>query len=470
MLRSISRHSLNAARSFARRPIVMSRQGWIQTQDFHSMSRCTIPSMSKQQSTGLKGYPHTFKSEKCACCICLYKRNMAVFVRDKPHVNIGTIGHVDHGKTTLTAAITKVLSEKGNAQFKDYNSIDNAPEERARGITISTAHVEYQTENRHYAHVDCPGHADYVKNMITGASQMDGAIIVVSATDGQMPQTREHLLLAGQVGIKKLVVYINKVDAIDDPEMLELVEAEMRDLLTQYGFDGEHTPIVHGSALQALEGKPGELGAPSIFKLLQAIDEWIPTPTRDLDKPFLLPVEDVFSIPGRGTVVTGRAERGTLAKGSEVQILGLGSSAKTTVTGIETFHQVLEQGQAGDNMGILLRGIKREQIHRGQVICKPDSIQCYKNFLAQLYILTKEEGGRHTPFSNNYRPQVFVRTCDITATLTHPTDSSHMTMPGDNVTLKVELASVVPLEKGQRFTIREGGKTVGTGVIIELIS
>lgn len=394
---------------------------------------------------------------------------MALFVRDKPHVNIGTIGHVDHGKTTLTAAITKVLSDNGKAEFKDYASIDKAPEEKARGITIATAHVEYQTDNRHYAHVDCPGHADYVKNMITGASQMDGAIIVVSATDGQMPQTREHLLLAGQVGIRKLVVYINKVDAVDDPEMLDLVEAEMRELLSQYGFDGEHTPIVKGSALQALEGKPGELGAPSIFKLLEAVDAWIPTPTRDLDKPFLLPVEDVFSIQGRGTVVTGRAERGVLNKGTEIQILGLGDSIKTMVTGIETFHKGLDQGQAGDNMGILLRGIKREQVRRGQIICKPDSIQCHKTFMAQIYILTKDEGGRHTPFSNNYRPQIFLRTCDVTANLTNPKDPEHMTMPGDNVTLKVDLASEVPLEKGLRFTIREGGKTVGTGVVVELL-
>lgn len=391
------------------------------------------------------------------------------FVRSKPHVNIGTIGHVDHGKTTLTAAITKVLSELGGAEYRDYASIDRAPEERARGITISTAHVEYETPNRHYAHVDCPGHADYIKNMITGAAQMDGAIIVVAATDGQMPQTREHLLLARQVGISKLVVFINKVDAVDDPEMLELVEGEMRDLLASYGFDGDNTPIVQGSALAALEGKNPEIGAKSVVKLMEEVDKWIPTPKRDLEKPFLMPVEDVFSISGRGTVATGRVERGTINKGAEVEIVGLGQTTKTTITGLEMFHKELDQGQAGDNMGILLRGVKREQIRRGQVICAPGTVKSHKKFKAQFYILTKEEGGRHTPFTNNYRPQLYIRTSDITATLTLPEgEEDRMVMPGDNVELNVELVYDIALEPGQRFTIREGGKTVGTAVISEI--
>ncbi|KAL7747884.1 translation elongation factor Tu [Sorochytrium milnesiophthora] len=398
-----------------------------------------------------------------------YMSSEGKFNRSKPHLNVGTIGHVDHGKTTLTAAITKVLADKGKAQFKDYASIDKAPEERARGITISTAHVEYETDNRHYAHVDCPGHADYIKNMITGAAQMDGAIIVVSATDGQMPQTREHLLLARQVGIKKLVVFINKVDAIDDPEMLELVEAEMRELLTTYGFDGDETPVVMGSALCALEGRKPEVGQQAIEKLMAAVDAWIPTPERDLDKPFLMPVEDVFSIAGRGTVTTGRVERGIIKKGAEVEILGMGNTLKTIITGIEMFHKELDQGQAGDNMGILLRGIKREQIRRGQVICVPGSVKSHKKFMAQFYILTKEEGGRHTPFTDNYRPQLFMRTADVTGTLRHPTDPEHLIMPGDNVSLRVELGTDVAVENGQRFTIREGGKTVGTGVITEIL-
>ncbi|KAL0135000.1 elongation factor Tu [Mucor lusitanicus] len=375
------------------------------------------------------------------------------FSRAKPHVNIGTIGHVDHGKTTLTAAITKTLA------------IDGGPEEKARGITISTAHVEYETGNRHYAHVDCPGHADYIKNMITGAAQMDGAIIVVSATDGQMPQTREHLLLARQVGVQNLVVFINKVDQVDDPEMLELVEMEMRDLLAEYGFDGEATPIIKGSALAALEGRDPEIGEKPIHELMAAVDAHIPTPTRDLDKPFLMPIEDVFSISGRGTVATGRVERGVVTKGQEVEI--------TTLTGIEMFRKELDRGEAGDNMGALLRGIKREQIRRGQVMCAPGSVKSHKKFMGTCYILTKEEGGRHTPFANNYRPQMFVRTTDVTVSLTFPEGTEDaddkFVMPGDNVEMQCELVHDVALEEGQRFTIREGGKTVGTGVVTKII-
>ncbi|CAM0139828.1 translation elongation factor Tu [Umbelopsis sp. WA50703] len=395
------------------------------------------------------------------------------FSRGKPHVNIGTIGHVDHGKTTLTAAITKTLATRGGAQFMDYSQIDKAPEEKARGITISTAHVEYETDKRHYAHVDCPGHADYIKNMITGAAQMDGAIIVVSATDGQMPQTREHLLLARQVGIQKLVVFINKVDAIDDPEMLELVEMEMRDLLSEYGFDGEGTPIVKGSALAALEGRDPEIGENAINELMAQVDEHIPTPVRDLDKPFLMPIEDVFSISGRGTVATGRVERGVITKGAEVEIVGMGPTQKTILTGIEMFRKELDRGEAGDNMGALLRGVKREQIRRGQVLCAPGTVKSHKKFEAQLYILTKEEGGRHTPFVDNYRPQMFVRTTDVTVTLKHPAGTENpeekMIMPGDNVTMECELVHDIALEEGQRFTVREGGKTVGTGVISRIM-
>ncbi|KAL9549432.1 translation elongation factor Tu [Mucor bainieri] len=395
------------------------------------------------------------------------------FSRAKPHVNIGTIGHVDHGKTTLTAAITKTLAIDGGAQFMDYNQIDKAPEEKARGITISTAHVEYETGNRHYAHVDCPGHADYIKNMITGAAQMDGAIIVVSATDGQMPQTREHLLLARQVGVQNLVVFINKVDQVDDPEMLELVEMEMRDLLAEYGFDGEATPIIKGSALAALEGRDPEIGEKPIHELMAAVDAHIPTPTRDLDKPFLMPIEDVFSISGRGTVATGRVERGVVNKGQEVEIVGMGPTIKTTLTGIEMFRKELDRGEAGDNMGALLRGIKREQIRRGQVMCAPGSVKSHKKFMGTCYILTKEEGGRHTPFANNYRPQMFVRTTDVTVSLTFPEGTEDaddkFVMPGDNVEMQCELVHDVALEEGQRFTIREGGKTVGTGVVTKII-
>lgn len=401
-------------------------------------------------------------------------RTYAVFDRSKPHVNIGTIGHVDHGKTTLTAAITKVLSEKGGANFLDYGSIDRAPEERARGITISTAHVEYETDKRHYAHVDCPGHADYIKNMITGAAQMDGAIIVVAATDGQMPQTREHLLLARQVGVQHLVVYVNKVDTIDDPEMLELVEMEMRELLSVYGFDGDNTPVIMGSALCALEGRKPEIGSESIAKLLDAVDEYIPTPTRDLEQPFLLPVEDVFSISGRGTVVTGRVERGVLKKGEEIEVVGdFEKPFKTIVTGIEMFKKELDSAMAGDNCGVLLRGVKRDDIKRGMVLAKAGTVTSHKRFLASLYILTTEEGGRHSPFGENYKPQVFFRTSDVTASFKFPAgegvDHSQMVMPGDNIEMEAELIKAYPIEVNQRFNIREGGKTVGTGLITRIL-
>lgn len=402
-------------------------------------------------------------------------RGYATFNRTKPHVNVGTIGHVDHGKTTLTAAITKVLSEKGGANFLDYGSIDRAPEERARGITISTAHVEYETEKRHYAHVDCPGHADYIKNMITGAAQMDGAIIVVAATDGQMPQTREHLLLARQVGVQHLVVFVNKVDTIDDPEMLELVEMEMRELLSQYGFDGDNTPVIMGSALCALEGREPAIGKEAIEKLLDAVDEHIPTPTRDLEQPFLLPVEDVFSISGRGTVVTGRVERGSLKKGEEIEIVGGDDKVfKATVTGIEMFKKELDSAMAGDNAGILLRGVKRDEVSRGMVLAKPGSVNSHQKILASLYILSKEEGGRHSPFGENYKPQLFIRTNDVTGTLRFPNgegvDHSQMVQPGDNIEMEIELVKKTPLELNQRFNIREGGKTVGTGLVTRIIA
>ncbi|KZT40096.1 translation elongation factor Tu [Sistotremastrum suecicum HHB10207 ss-3] len=388
-------------------------------------------------------------------------------------MNIGTIGHVDHGKTTLTAAITKILAQKGGAKFTDYSQIDKAPEEKARGITINSSHVEYETDSRHYGHIDCPGHADYIKNMITGAAQMDGAIIVVSATDGQMPQTREHLLLARQVGIKKLVVFVNKVDQIDDPEMLELVDMEMRELLSTYNFDGDETPIITGSALAALEGRDKEIGADKIEALVKACDEWLDLPARDLEKPFLMPVEDVFSISGRGTVATGRVERGSAIKGNEVEIIGLGSTLKTTLTGIEMFHKELDRGEAGDNMGALLRGVKREQIKRGQVIAQPGSIKAVKKFQAQVYVLTKDEGGRYTPFMSNYRPQLFLRTADITVGLSFPEGTpdpeEKMVMPGDNVELVCDLVHDVAAEVGSRFTLREGGKTVGTGLVTKIL-
>ncbi|KAF8735485.1 hypothetical protein AX14_001981 [Amanita brunnescens Koide BX004] len=396
-----------------------------------------------------------------------------VFSRQKPHMNIGTIGHVDHGKTTLTASITKVLSSRGGAKFTDYNEIDKAPEEKARGITINSAHVEYETDSRHYGHIDCPGHADYIKNMITGAAQMDGAIIVVSATDGQMPQTREHLLLARQVGIKKLVVFINKVDQISDPEMLELVDMEIRDLLSSYDFDGENTPIIMGSALAALEGRDDEIGQKKILELVQACDEWLELPPRDFEKPFLMAAEDVFSISGRGTVVTGRVERGTANKGDEVEVVGLGNGLKTTLIGIEMFKKELDRAQAGDNMGALLRGIKREQIRRGQVIIAPGSIKSVKKCQAQIYVLTKNEGGRYTPFMSGYRPQLFLRTADVTVTLTFPDETDgageKMVMPGDNVEMVCDLYVDLAMDVGSRFTLREGNKTIGTGIVTKIL-
>ena len=390
----------------------------------------------------------------------------ATFERTKPHVNIGTIGHVDHGKTTLTAAITKVLSEKGMAQFEDYANIDKAPEERERGITISTAHVEYQTEKRHYAHVDCPGHADYVKNMITGAAQMDGAILVVSAADGPMPQTREHILLARQVGVPAMVVFLNKVDQVDDPELLELVEMEVRELLSSYDFPGDDIPVIAGSALGALNGDEEQKA--NIMKLMDAVDEYIPTPTRDTDLPFLMPVEDVFTITGRGTVATGRVERGQLNLNDTVEIVGIAEEIKSTVvTGIEMFRKLLPSAQAGDNIGALLRGVDRKEIQRGQVLAKPGSIHPHTKFKGQVYVLTKEEGGRHTPFFNNYRPQFYFRTTDVTGVVTLP-EGTEMVMPGDNVEMSVELITPIAIEAGLRFAIREGGHTVGAGRVTEI--
>ena len=395
------------------------------------------------------------------------------FIRNKPHCNIGTIGHVDHGKTTLTAAITTVLSKRGKAQAKGYDQIDAAPEEKARGITINTAHVEYETEKRHYAHVDCPGHADYVKNMITGAAQMDGAILVVAATDGAMPQTREHILLARQVGIQKIVVYLNKCDLVDDAEMIDLVEEEVRDLLTSYGFDGANTPIIRGSALVALENpedNSNELGAPSIDKLMNAVDEYIPDPVRETDKPFALAIEDVFTITGRGTVVTGRIERGIVHLNDEVEIVGLRETKKTTVTGIEMFRKLLDQGEAGDNVGVLLRGIDRSEVERGQVLAKPGTVTPHTKFKAQVYVLTKEEGGRHTTFGQHYRPQFYFRTTDVTGSISLPA-GVEMVMPGDNVDgMEIELISPVAMEKGLKFAIREGGRTIGAGVVTEIVA
>ena len=388
------------------------------------------------------------------------------FDRSKPHVNIGTIGHVDHGKTTLTAAITKVLSEKGYAQFEDYANIDKAPEERERGITINTAHVEYQTDARHYAHVDCPGHADYVKNMITGAAQMDGAILVIAATDGPMAQTKEHLLLAAQVGVPKMVVFMNKCDMVDDEELLDLVEMEIRETLTTYGFDGDNTPIIRGSALKALEGDAAYVA--KIEELMAAVDEWIPTPERDVDKPFLMSIEDVFTITGRGTVVTGRVERGQLKLNDEVEIVGLRDTQKTVVTGIEMFRKTLDYAEAGDNAGVLLRGVGREDVERGQVLAKPATVKPHKKFVAQVYVLSKEEGGRHTPFFSNYRPQFYFRTTDVTGVITLP-EGTEMVMPGDNVAMTVELIAPIAVENGTKFSIREGGRTVGAGNISEII-
>jgi elongation factor Tu len=386
------------------------------------------------------------------------------FERTKPHCNIGTIGHVDHGKTTLTAAITKVLGEQGGGSAVAFDDIDKAPEERERGITISTAHVEYETDNRHYAHVDCPGHADYVKNMITGAAQMDGAILVVSAADGPMPQTREHILLARQVGVPALVVYMNKVDQVDDEELLELVEMEVRELLSSYEFPGDDIPIIKGSALAALEGRDEEIGKNSILELMKAVDEYVPQPERPKDLPFLMPIEDVFSISGRGTVVTGRIERGIVNVGDEIEIVGIKATQKTTCTGVEMFRKLLDQGEAGDNVGVLLRGTKREEVERGQVLCKPGSVTPHTKFKAEAYILTKEEGGRHTPFFTNYRPQFYFRTTDVTGVVTLPS-GTEMVMPGDNVTIDVELIVPIAMEDGLRFAIREGGRTVGAGVV-----
>jgi elongation factor Tu len=391
----------------------------------------------------------------------------AKFERNKPHCNIGTIGHVDHGKTSLTAAITKVLAETGGATYTAYDQIDKAPEEKARGITISTAHVEYETKNRHYAHVDCPGHADYVKNMITGAAQMDGAILVVSAADGPMPQTREHILLARQVGVPALVVFLNKCDMVDDPELLELVEMEVRELLSSYQFPGDDIPIIHGSALCALEGKQPELGHDAILKLMEAVDAYIPQPVRALDRPFLMPIEDVFSISGRGTVVTGRVERGIVRVGEEVEIVGIKATVKTVVTGVEMFRKLLDQGQAGDNIGALLRGTKREDVERGQVLAKPGTITPHTKFKAEAYILTKEEGGRHTPFFTNYRPQFYFRTTDVTGVVNLP-EGTEMVMPGDNVTMDVELIAPIAMDAQLRFAIREGGRTVGAGVVASI--
>ena len=388
------------------------------------------------------------------------------FERTKPHVNIGTIGHVDHGKTTLTAAITKVLAEKGLSELRSFDSIDNAPEEKERGITINTAHVEYQTANRHYAHVDCPGHADYVKNMVTGAAQMDGAIIVVAATDGPMPQTREHILLARQVNVPRLVVFMNKCDMVDDEEMLELVEMDMRDLLSQYEYDGDNTPIIRGSALGALNGEPQ--WEEKVMELMEAVDNWIPLPPRDVDKPFLMPVEDVFSITGRGTVATGRIEAGRVKVGDEVQILGLGADKKSVVTVVEMFRKILDEGEAGDNVGLLLRGIDKDEIKRGMVICHPGQVKPHDHFKAQVYILKKEEGGRHTPFHNKYRPQFYIRTLDVTGEITLP-EGIEMVMPGDNVEIDVKLITPVAMDNGLRFAIREGGRTVGSGQITAVV-
>ena len=393
----------------------------------------------------------------------------AKFERTKPHLNVGTIGHVDHGKTTLTAALTKVMAAKFGGETKAYDQIDNSPEERARGITIAASHVEYESANRHYAHVDCPGHADYVKNMITGAAQMDGAILVVSAADGPMPQTREHILLAGQVGVPYMVVYLNKADMVDDAELLELVEMEVRDLLTMYKFPGDKTPFITGSALKALEGDTSDIGVPSIEKLVEALDSYIPEPMRAIDKPFLLPIEDVFSISGRGTVVTGRIERGVVKPGEEIEIIGLKPTVKTTCTGVEMFRKLLDEGKAGENVGVLLRGTKREEVERGQVLAKPGSIKPHTKFEAEVYVLSKEEGGRHTPFFKGYRPQFYFRTTDVTGEVILP-EGVEMVMPGDNITLNVELIAPIAMEDGLKFAIREGGRTVGAGVVAKILA
>ena len=390
------------------------------------------------------------------------------FERTKPHVNVGTIGHVDHGKTTLTAAITKIMAEQHGGEFKAYDQIDNAPEEKERGITIATAHVEYESDNRHYAHVDCPGHADYVKNMITGAAQMDGAILVCSAADGPMPQTREHILLARQVGVPYVVVYLNKADQVDDDELLELVELEVRELLDAYEFPGDDTPIITGSALKALEGDESDIGVPSVLKLVAAMDDYIPVPDRPVDQPYLMPIEDVFSISGRGTVVTGRIERGIVKVGEEIEIVGIKETRKTTCTGVEMFRKLLDEGRAGDNVGVLLRGTKREEVERGQVLCHPGSITPHTRFEAEIYVLSKDEGGRHTPFFANYRPQFYFRTTDVTGAVELP-EGTEMVMPGDNVKLEVTLINPIAMEEGLRFAIREGGRTVGAGVVAKVI-
>jgi len=390
------------------------------------------------------------------------------FERTKPHINVGTIGHVDHGKTTLTAAITKIMAEKHGGEYKAYDQIDNAPEEKERGITIATAHVEYESDNRHYAHVDCPGHADYVKNMITGAAQMDGAILVCSAADGPMPQTREHILLARQVGVPYVVVYLNKADQVDDEELLELVEMEVRELLDTYEFPGDDTPIITGSALKALEGDESDIGIPSVLKLIAAMDDYIPVPDRAVDQPFLMPIEDVFSISGRGTVVTGRIDRGIVKVGEEIEIVGIKETRKTTCTGVEMFRKLLDEGRAGDNVGVLLRGTKREEVERGQVLCHPGSITPHTRFEAEIYVLSKDEGGRHTPFFANYRPQFYFRTTDVTGAIELP-EGTEMVMPGDNVKLEVTLIAPIAMEEGLRFAIREGGRTVGAGVVAKVI-
>jgi elongation factor Tu len=392
----------------------------------------------------------------------------AKFERVKPHINVGTIGHVDHGKTTLTAALTKIQAEQVGGEVRAFDQIDNAPEERQRGITIATAHVEYESNERHYAHVDCPGHADYVKNMITGAAQMDGAVLVVSAADGPMPQTREHILLGRQVGVPAIVVYLNKVDMVDDPELLELVEMEVRELLSSYDYDGDEAPVVSGSALKALEGDQSDMGVSSIYKLMEAMDAHIPVPERPLDQAFLMPIEDVFSISGRGTVVTGRVERGTIKPSTEVEIVGMGETRKTTVTGVEMFRKLLDQGEAGDNVGLLLRGVKRDEVERGQVVCKPKSITPHTRFEGEVYVLSKDEGGRHTPFFQGYRPQFYFRTTDVTGTVELP-EGTEMVMPGDNVKIMVTLIAPIAMEEGLRFAIREGGRTVGAGVVSKIL-
>ncbi|KAI9799843.1 MAG: translation elongation factor Tu [Piccolia ochrophora] len=445
-----------------------------------AFSRSVVPlfrtsRLALRPQKGINPLEHTIRSSRNGVQILQTCRGLAtVFERNKPHVNIGTIGHVDHGKTTLTAAITKRQAEKGLANFLDYGAIDKAPEERKRGITISTAHIEYSTEARHYSHVDCPGHADYIKNMITGAANMDGAVIVVAASDGQMPQTREHLLLARQVGVQRIVVFVNKVDAVEDKEMLELVEMEMRELLSTYGFEGDDTPIILGSALCALEGRQPDLGVEKVDELLKAVDEWIPTPQRDMEKPFLLSVEDVFSISGRGTVASGRVERGKLKRDQEVELIGKTGQApiKTKVTDIEMFKKSCEEARAGDSAGLLLRGIKREDVQRGMVLAIPGTAKAHKKFLVSMYVLTKEEGGRHTGFQDNYRPQIFLRTADEATTMHWPPgteDTSKTVMPGDNVEMMCEIHHPLALEPGQRFNIREGGRTVATGLVTQML-